>query len=253
MSKTVFITGASSGIGEGLAAEFSRRGCHLVLAARRMDRLDQLAQRLRRTGAGRILPLSMDVTDFPSIGRGIDRAVSELGRIDVLIANAGVAYSLPAGSGDFEKLRTTIDTDLTGAIATIELGLPHLRRQGGGQIVGITSVAGWRGMPKMGAYCAAKAGLHRYLQALKAEIRHEPIEVTELAPGYIDTDLNRDVPNRPFVIPLEKGAAIMAEMIEKKVGYRTVPVFPWALIAPLLKVVPTALLAPRRQKRGPGR
>ena len=247
MSKVVFITGASSGIGEGLATEFSRRGYDLVLAARRMDRLEQLAQRLRRSGTGRVLPISMDVTDLPGIGRGIDRAVAELGRIDVLIANAGVAFSLPAGGGDLEKLRATIDTDLTGAIATIEAGLPHLRRQGGGQIVGITSVAGWRGMPTMGAYCAAKAGLHRYLQALKAEVRHEPIAVTELAPGYIDTDLNRGVANRPFVIPLAKGAAIMAEMIEKKVGYRTVPVWPWALIAPLLKVVPTALLAPRRR------
>ena len=77
--------------------------------------------------------------------------------------------------------------------------------------------------------------------------------MTELAPGYIDTDLNRDVPNRPFVIPLEKGAAIMAKMIEKKVGYRTVPVWPWSLIGPLLKVIPTAMIAPKKRRYGEGR
>ena len=76
---------------------------------------------------------------------------------------------------------------------------------------------------------------------------HEPIVVTELAPGYIDTDMNRGVANRPFVIPVAKGAAIMARMIERKVGHRYVPVLPWALIAPIFRILPTRLLAPRRK------
>jgi NAD(P)-dependent dehydrogenase (short-subunit alcohol dehydrogenase family) len=243
----MFVTGASSGIGEALAMEFARRGYDLALAARRVERLEALADRLRSAGAGRVLCLPLDVTDFPSIEVALGRAAAEFGRLDVVVANAGVGYSLPVGKGRIDEVRRTLDTDLTGAIATIEHALPILRAQGGGQVVAITSIAGSRGMPFLGAYSAAKSGLHRYVQALRAEVYREPIEVTELAPGYIDTDMNRGVPNRPFVIPVERGAAIMARMIERKVGFRYVPMWPWTLVAPVLKVLPARLLAPRKK------
>jgi len=248
MARSIFITGASSGIGEGLAVEFARRGYAIAIAARRLDRLESLAARLPGLGAAAVLPLALDVTDFGSIDAALGRAAGEFGRLDVVVVNAGVGYSLPVGRGKFEQVRRTIDTDLTGAIATIEFALPRLRAQGGGQIVAITSVAGSRGMPFMGAYSAAKAGLHRYVQALRAEVHREPITVTELAPGYIDTDINRGVKSRPFVIPLPRGAAIMARMIERRVRHRYVPVWPWALVAPLMRVLPTALLAPKPRR-----
>jgi len=248
MARSIFITGASSGIGEGLAVEFARRGYAIAIAARRVERLDALAARLPGLGAAAVLPLALDVTDFGSIDAALGRAASEFGRLDVVVVNAGVGYSLPVGRGKFDQARRTIDTDLTGAIATIEFALPRLRAQGGGQIVAITSVAGSRGMPFMGAYSAAKAGLHRYVQALRAEVHHEPIVVTELAPGYIDTDINRGVKSRPFVIPLPRGAAIMARMIERRVGHRYVPVWPWVLVAPLMRVLPAALLAPKPRR-----
>jgi len=195
-----------------------------------------------------VLPLSVEVNDFASIDAVLERATTEFGRLDVVVVNAGVGYSLPVGRGKFEQMRQTLDTNLTGAIATIEFALPRLRAQGGGQIVAITSVAGSRGMPFMGAYSAAKAGLHRYVQAVRAEVRHEPITVTELAPGYIDTDMNRGAKSRPFVIPLERGGAIMARMIERRVGHRYVPLWPWTLVAPLLRFLPTALLAPKPRR-----
>jgi NAD(P)-dependent dehydrogenase (short-subunit alcohol dehydrogenase family) len=245
MARTMFITGASSGIGEALAVEFARRGYELAIAARRTDRLEVLAERLRGLGAARVLPVSMDVTDFDGIAGALGRVVAEIGRLDVVVVNAGVGYSVPAGRGRFDLVKRTLDTDLTGAIATIEQALPILRAQRGGQIVAITSIAGARGMPFLGAYSAAKAGLHRYLQSLRAEVHREPIKVTELAPGYIDTDMNRGVPHRPFVIPAEKGAAIMARLIERRVSHAYVPAWPWALVAPLLRIVPTALMAPR--------
>jgi len=248
MARSIFITGASSGIGEVLAVEFASRGYSVAIAARRLERIESLAARLRELGAASVLPLALDVTDFASIDAALGRAAAEFGRVDVIVVNAGVGYTLPAGYGKFELVRQTIDTDLTGAIATIEFALPRLRAQGGGQIVAVTSVAGARGMPFMGAYSAAKAGLHRYLQAVRAEVRHEPITITELAPGYIDTDMNRGAKSRPFVIPLERGGAIMARMIERRVGHRYVPVWPWAVVAPLLKLVPTRLLAPPPRK-----
>jgi NAD(P)-dependent dehydrogenase (short-subunit alcohol dehydrogenase family) len=249
MAKSIFITGASSGLGEAIALEFARRGYAIAIAARRVERVGTLAARLRAAGAASVLPLALDVTDFPTIDAALDRAAREFGRLDIVVANAGVGYSLPVGRGKFEQVRQTIDTDLTGAIATLEFALPRLRAQGGGQLVAITSVAGSRGMPFMGAYSAAKAGLHRYVQALRAEVRHEPIVVTELAPGYIDTDMNRGVKSRPFVIPLEKGGAILARMIEKGVGHRYVPVWPWTILVPLVKLLPTRLLAPPPRKK----
>jgi hypothetical protein len=245
MARSIFITGASSGIGEALAAEFARRSYDIAIAARRVERLESLAERLRGLGAPRVLAVALDVTDFDSIGGALQRAATEFGRLDVVVVNAGVGYSVPIGKGKFDLARRTIDTDLTGAIATIELALPILRAQGAGHIVAITSIAGSRGMPFMGAYSAAKAGLHRYLQALRAEVHREPIAVTELAPGYIDTDMNRGAASRPFVIPVEKGAAMMARMIERKVGHRYVPTWPWMLVAPVLRVLPPAMLAPK--------
>jgi len=248
MAKSMFITGASSGIGAALAVEFARRGYAVAITGRRVGQLEALAERLRALGAAAALPIELDVTDYPSIDEALERAFAAFGRLDVVVVNAGVGYSLPAGRGKFDLLRRTIDTDLTAAIATIEYALPRLRAQGGGQIVAVTSVAASRGMTYMGAYSAAKAGLHRYVQALRAELRGEPITITELAPGYIDTDMNRGMKSRPFVIPLERGAATMARMIERRVGHRFVPVLPWTLLAPLMKLVPTRLLAPPPRK-----
>jgi len=192
-----------------------------------------------------VLPVSLDVTDYDAIAGALALAAAEFGRLDVVVVNAGVGFSTPVGKGRFDLVKRTLDTDLTGAIATIEQALPILRAQGGGQIVAITSIAGVRGTPFMGAYSAAKGGLHRYVQSLRAEVHREPITVTELAPGYIDTDMNRGVANRPFVIPVEKGAAIMARLIERRVSHSFVPPWPWTLVAPLLKILPTALLARR--------
>jgi len=249
MPKSIFITGASSGLGEAIAVEFARRGYAVAIAGRRVERLDSLATRLKELGAAAALPLALDVTDYASIDAALDRAAREFGRLDIVVANAGVGYTLPVGRGKFEQVRQTIDTDLTGAIATIEFALPRLRAQGGGQLVAITSVAGARGMPQMAAYSAAKAGLHRYVQALRAEVHHEPITVTELAPGYIDTDMNRGAKSRPFVIPLERGGAMLARLIERRVRHRYVPAWPWALVVPLVKLLPTRLLAPPPRKR----
>jgi hypothetical protein len=252
MTRSIFITGASAGIGEALSLEFARRGYAVAIAARRLDMLQQLAARLTAAGAARVLPVELDVSAFATVRPALERAAGEFGRLDVVVANAGVAAVTPVGKGRFDQVRQSIETNLLGAIATIEAAVPILRRQGGGQVVGITSMAGWRGLAGFGAYSASKGGLHRYLQSLRGEVHREPIVVTELSPGFIDTEINRGLGNRPFVIPVGKGAALMARMIERQVGYRTVPVLPWSLVGPLLKVLPTARLAPRaaRARRG---
>jgi NAD(P)-dependent dehydrogenase (short-subunit alcohol dehydrogenase family) len=179
----------------------------------------------------------------------VQRAAAELGRLDVIVANAGVGPLTPTGRGKLPLMRETLNINLVGAIATIEAALPIFRAQGSGHVVGITSVAGSKGLPGFGAYSASKAGLHRYLQSLRAELRATPVVVTELAPGFIDTDINRNKGARPFLIDVEQGAAIMARMIERQVGKRWVPVLPWTIIAQLLKILPAAVLAPRQPRR----
>ena len=246
-ARGILITGASSGIGEGLAYEFARRGYRLALAARRTDKLEALVPRLLATGSPQAIVIALDVADTEAIAAAVQHAARQLGRLDVLVANAGVAHLTPAGKGKLAQVQETLNVNLLGAIATIEAVLPIFRAQGSGQVVGITSVAGAKGLAGFGAYSASKAGLHRYLQALRAELHGTAIVVTELAPGYIDTDINRDKGARPFLIDVGKGAAIMARMIERKAGMRWVPVLPWTVIAVLLKLLPTAVLAPRQR------
>jgi NAD(P)-dependent dehydrogenase (short-subunit alcohol dehydrogenase family) len=247
--RAVLITGASAGIGAALAMEFARRGCALALAARRGDRLAAMEPALRAAGSPQVLCLQLDVGDTDAIAPAVRSAAERLGRLDVVIANAGVAHVTPAGRDKLAQVRETLGVNLVGAIATLEAALPILRAQGGGQLVGITSVAGARGLPGFGAYSASKAGLHRYLQSVRAELRGSGIVVTELAPGYIDTDINRGFGSRPFVIPVERGGAMMAEMIERRVRHRWVPVWPWTLLVLLMRVLPDAMLGPRRNTR----
>lgn len=244
-SRTILITGASSGIGAALAMEFARRGYGLALAARRRARIEAMIPALQAAGAARVVPIELDVTQADAVAPAVQQAAAALGRLDIVVANAGVGYHTPTGRSRLEHIRETIDVNLTGAIATIEAALPVMRAQGGGQVVGVTSVAGARGLPGYSAYGASKAGLHRYLQTLRVESAGSGVRVTELAPGFIDTEMNRGAAARPFVIPVERGAAIMARLIERRVGMRWVPVLPWTIIAMLLKLLPDVLLRRR--------
>lgn len=241
MTKSVLITGASRGLGAGLARQFAARGYKLALTARRSADLDALRQELLDQAA-EVCIEALDVTNFDAVTAVIQDCARQLGGLDIVIANAGVAISAPSGKGHFEHMRNTIDVNLTGAIATSEAALELFRQQGRGQLVGITSVAALRGMRGHGAYSASKAGFSKYLEAVRCETFNEPIVVTELAPGYIDTDLNRAMDSRPFLVSAEKGTKIMADLIERQVGFRYVPPWPWTLVAQVMKLLPISIL-----------
>ena len=255
MAKTVFITGASSGIGRALALELARRGYDLFLTARRLDVLEQVRADIARVDPTRIVEIrQLDVTDDRDVATAIAEAAEKLGRCDIVVANAGLGNSGLVGEGSIERARAIVETNLIGAIATIDAAVALFRRQGGGQIVGMSSVAAVRGLPGSASYSASKAGLGVYLESVRAETYREPITVTTIAPGYIDTPINQDMRNRPFLIDVEKGARITADLIERGVKYSTVPRFPWTVIAPLLRVLPTSWLArttPRRDSAPP--
>jgi short-subunit dehydrogenase len=250
VTKSVFITGASSGIGRALSLELARRGHDLFLTARRLDQLELLRDQIAAGNPEcRVYVRRLDVSDDADVAAAVAEAADAFGRCDVVIANAGIGNSGRVGRGNVERARAIVETNLIGAIATIDAAVVQFRRQGGGQVVGVTSVAGARGLPESSSYSASKAGLAVYLDAVRAETRSEPITVTTLAPGYVDTPINQSMRSRPFLIDAKKAARIMADLIERRVGYSTVPRLPWMVLSPLLRVLPTALLVrgmPRR-------
>jgi len=241
MSKAILITGASRGLGAGLARHFAARGYKLALTARSLDALDTLADTLKEQSP-QIVTAVLDVADYASVANVINQCAQQLGGLDIIVANAGVAINTRSGKGQFEQMRKIIDVNLTGAIASAEAAIELFRQQGHGQLVGISSVAAARGLPGNGAYSASKAGFSKYLEALRAETANEKIVITELAPGYIDTDLNSALASRPFLVSAEKGTGIMADLIEREVSFRYVPPWPWTVLAQLLKILPTRIL-----------
>jgi len=241
VTKSVLITGASRGLGEGLARQFAARGYRLALTARNPADLDALQAELQGQSP-QICTRALDVTDYESVPAVLRECAEELGGLDIVIANAGIAIAGRAGHGRFTDMRSTIDINLNGGIATSEAAIELFREQGRGHLVGITSVAALRGMAGQGAYSASKAGFGKYLEALRCETFKENIRVTELAPGYIDTDLNRSLASRPFVVSAQKGTRIMADLIEREVSFRYVPPWPWTLVAQLMKLLPISML-----------
>lgn len=242
MGKSVLITGATRGLGRGLAKQFAARGYQLALTGRNTEDLAALQSELQAQSP-KVCTRQLDVANYDAIADVLRECAEELQGIDIVIVNAGIAIAARAGEGKFEQMRATIDVNLNGAIATSEAALTLFREQGRGQLVGITSVAALRGMRGQGAYSASKAGFSKYLEAVRVETQSEPISVTELAPGFIDTDLNRSLANRPFVVSADKGTRIMADLIEREVGFRYVPPWPWTVVAQVLKVLPVSLLS----------
>lgn len=242
MSKSVFLTGATGGLGEGMAREFARRGYSLVLTARRTEKLEALAAELRQSGAPTVIVQTLDVTNFASIPPLLAEAAEQLGGIDIVIANSGIGIAAAIGRGKFESARQVVETNLLGAMATVDAAVELFLKQGRGHVVGVTSVAGVRGLPMQGAYSASKAGLSRYLEAVRMEATSKGIHVTDLAPGFIDTELNRHMPSRPFVVSAEQGTKAMVNLIESRVNFAYVPRMPWTIVAQVLKLIPSRFL-----------
>lgn len=244
MAQKILITGASSGIGKALAFEMANRGYAVGLTARRMDELEKIRDEIKKEKPGAAVAVRiLDVTNYDDLPGAVKSIAEELGGLDIAFINAGIGLGEEVGKGQFAKSRSTIETNLVGAIATIDAAANLFIEAGRGHIVGVASVAAFRGMPRSASYSASKAGLSIYLEALRAETYGKNIDVTVLYPGYIDTPLNSMLKNRPFLISVEKGAAVIAKLIEKKVKSSTVPVFPWNIVGRLLKILPTSIIA----------
>jgi short-subunit dehydrogenase len=244
MAKKIMITGASSGIGRALAFELAGRDYALALTARRAEALETIRDEiLAQHPYVSVAVHPLDVTAYDTVPGVVAACAESLGGLDIVFANAGIGLGDKVGRGRFEDARRTIEVNLLGAMATVDAAVVYFLEQGHGHVVGTSSVVAYRGMPRSGSYCASKAGLAIYLESLRAEVSRKNIHVTVLYPGYIDTPLNDMLKSRPFLISVEKGAAIIADMIERRVKSSTVPVWPWRILGPVLRWMPTSVIA----------
>jgi len=239
---TVVITGASSGIGRALAVEMARRGHALGLTARRMALLEQFRDELHAAHGKklRVELATLDVCQSASVGPTLHELFARLGGIDTIVVNAGANDITHIGGGDLEKELNLIQTNLVGAIATINAATEHFLKRGKGHIVGISSLASLQPVATQAAYCASKAGFSMYLDSARVDLRRKGIAVTDILPGYIKTDIvaGVDIGQLPFAIPVEQAAREMARLIEKRVKSGVVPAFPWKLVRPFMGHLP---------------
>ncbi len=224
--KVVFITGASSGIGGALAIEFGRRGASLGLLARRADALSEIVNEIEK-GSGRAVALPADVRDANAVRAAADELRAKFGRIDLLIANAGVGGTIDGARLDPVEFARVININLLGAVNAVAAVAPEMVEQGSGQLVAISSLAAYRGLPKSGAYCASKAALSAFFESLRLDLKGSGVGVTIIHPGFIKTPLTagRDA-QMPFLMELDDAVKKIIRAIEaRKKSYA----FPWQL------------------------
>jgi NADP-dependent 3-hydroxy acid dehydrogenase YdfG len=227
--KIVFLTGASSGIGEALALAMAKQGATLGLLARRKELLDELAARCDAAG-GTARVLAADVTDPGAVQAAADALQAEFGRIDIMIANAGIGGNNPETRAlRPEAVKKVIDINLLGAVNSMAAVLSGMLERGSGQLVAVSSLAGVRGLPKSAAYSASKAGMTALFESVRLDTRSKGIDVTIIQPGFIKTPLTSGRSSKmPFLMELDDAIPLFLNAIEKKKKFAA---FPWQLAA----------------------
>lgn len=240
-SPLVFITGASSGIGQALAARFHAAGYRLALVARRVAEVQAWAD-ARGFEPDRFAVYSADVRDIAAITSAGRACVAAQGLPDVVIASAGISVGMDTAEfGDLEVMRAVFETNNLGTAATFQPFVTAMCARGSGALVGIASVAAIRGLPGHGAYCASKAGVVAYCESLRGELRASGVKVVTIVPGYIDTPLTRKNPyGMPFLMPAEAFAERAFDAITAGASYRVIP-WQMGVLAKLLRLLPNPL------------
>lgn len=235
----VFLTGASSGIGEALARHYAAQGAVLGLVARGADKLATLLASLPGEGH---MALSADVADLPAMKAAADAFIARHGVPDIVIANAGISVGvLTEHAEDLDVFEAVLRTNVLGMFATFHPFVAPMRSRGAGRLVGIASVAGVRGLPGGSAYSASKAAAVKYLEALRVEMRASGVKVVTIAPGYIRTPLTAVNPYKmPFILDADVAAQRFARAIERGTSYTVIP-WQMGIVARLLAIAPNWL------------
>jgi short-subunit dehydrogenase len=240
----VFITGASSGLGEALAHRYARVGATLGLFARRRNRLHSLQEALTTVSSSPIHLYEGDVTDASALQRAAQNFLVTAGAPNIVIANAGVSHGTVTGGegeADLPVFREVFDINVMGIVNTFHPFVDAMRKVRSGTLVGVASVAGFRGLPGSGAYSASKAAAISYLESLRVELRGSGVAVVTLCPGFIATPMTANNPYpMPFIISADEAADLMMRAIARK---KRRYVFPWPMMlaGKLLRVLPNAV------------
>ena len=222
------VTGASSGIGAALARQLAARGVRVGLTSRRLDELEAVAGSIRAAG-GTAAVATADAADPGATRAALARLAGELGPVDLLIANAGLGLSTPAEGFSAEVVERMVRVNLIGASYAIEAVLPEMLRRGRGHLVGVSSLAAYRGLPGSSGYCASKAGLSALLEALRPELKPRGIAVTTVHPGFVRTPMTAGQKNpQPFLMDADPAARVIVRGIEA--GRRRID-FPMPMVA----------------------
>ncbi len=256
MAPLVFITGASSGIGQALAWRFYQAGWRLALVARRTGEIERWALE-KGLDAARYAVYGADVAQTDSIAAAGQACIAAQGVPDAVIANAGISIGMDtAVREDIDVMAQTFATNNIGLAATFHPFIAAMLARGSGTLTGIASVAGIRGLPGHGAYCSSKAAVISYCESLRGELRAGGVRVVTICPGYIDTPLTRQ--NRysmPFLMKPEDFADRAFRAIEAGASYRVIP-WQMGVVAALLRLLPNAVFdralagRPRKHRQG---
>ncbi|MEU2619540.1 SDR family oxidoreductase [Streptomyces sp. NPDC007157] len=247
MRSKILITGASSGLGEGMARTFAALGRDLALCARRTDRLQTLREELLAAHPGiNVSVRSLDVNDHQQVFDVFHTLRADLGGLDRVIVNAGLGKGQPIGTGRFDVNLQTAQTNFTAALAQCEAAMNIFRAQRSGHLVVVSSMSAMRGLPRnLTTYAATKAGVSALAEGIRAEmtVTRTPIAVTTIHPGYIATDLSAGAAKTPLMASAEKGVRTMVKAIERESSQAKVPAWPWVPMGFLMRHLPLRLVA----------
>ena len=250
----VFLTGATSGIGEALARHYGAQGATLGLLARRGDLLDSLSRSLP-SGADTYIA---DVRDLGALKAAAADFLAKHGVPDLVIANAGISHGTATDhADDIAVFQEILDINVVGMVNTFHPFVAAMRKAKRGTLVGVASVAGYRGLPGAGAYSASKAAAIKYLESLRVELRGSGVRVATVCPGYIATPMTEKNPYpMPFILTADEFARRFARALDAGRDYAVIP-WQMAIVARLLAVLPNALFdaafakAGRKPRRNP--
>jgi short-subunit dehydrogenase len=224
--RTAFITGASSGIGRELAKRLAREGVEVAVSARREDQLRSLEGEITAEG-GRARVYPLDVANPEATTDTLRRADREMGGIDLVVANAGVSKNRWSGKLTYQDCADIIDVNVRGAVATLTALLPAMVERQRGHLVGMSSLAQYRGLPSGAAYSASKAFLSHFLESLRVDLGSTHVAVTDIRPGFVRTPMTADSTlTMPFLVDLDRAIDVIIEGIGARAA---IVAFPWQL------------------------
>jgi NADP-dependent 3-hydroxy acid dehydrogenase YdfG len=240
--RSVFITGASSGLGRGLALHYANAGARVHAAARRKEELSKLAG---EAPPGTIVPVALDVRDHEALASAIEAAEEAAGGVlDLVIANAGVGQPTSGRKLDWRTVRTIMDVNVTSACVTIAAALPKMIARNHGHVAAMSSLAAFRGMPGNGSYCASKAALHVWMESLRVDLRKTAVRATTIYPGFVRTEMTaKNKFPMPFLMELPDAVQAMAAGLARGAPVIAYPL-PMVAMVRALGAIPRGIYEP---------